>query len=152
MNFKWDTVHLCSSRGCKTSGGQIWSSEKNVCMSGYIFYPFLGPPTLTSDSFAIPHAKRMHYISFKTPYKCSILLRDNSIYKVWNLHLKCPHLCRGSFTNYVMHFPSLFDHPPTYGYVFLMILLNIYLIKFAMVIFCWPPAHLNDITQFVNSP
>ena len=43
---------------------------------------------------------------------------------------------KGPFTNYVMHFSPLFDHPPTYGYVFAMILLNIYLMKFAMVIFC----------------
>ena len=42
----------------------------------------------------------------------------------------------GTFTNYVMHFSLLFDHPPTYGYGFAMILLNIYLTKFAMVIFC----------------
>ena len=32
---------------------------------------------------------------------------------------------KGSFTYYVMHFSLLFDHPPTYGYVFAMILLNI---------------------------
>ena len=41
----------------------------------------------------------------------------------------------GPFTNYVMHFSLLFDHLPTFGYVF-AILLMIYLIKFAMVIFC----------------
>ena len=52
----------------------------------------------------------------------------------------------GPFTNYVLYFSLLFDHPPTYGYVFAMILLNIYLIKFVMVIFCWPPTHLNGIT------
>ena len=43
-------------------------------------------------------------------------------------------LHKGPFTNYVMHFSLIFDHPPTYGYVFAMILLNIYLIEFAMVI------------------
>ena len=42
---------------------------------------------------------------------------------------------KGSFTNYVMHSSLHFDHPPTYGYVFAIILPNIYLTKFAMVIF-----------------
>ena len=43
---------------------------------------------------------------------------------------------QGPFTNYVMHFLILFDHPPTYAYVFEAILLHIYLLEFAMVIFC----------------
>ena len=42
--------------------------------------------------------------------------------------------CKGSFTNYVMHFSLLFDHPPTYGYVFAIILLNKYLKKISIVI------------------
>ena len=36
---------------------------------------------------------------------------------------------KGSFTYYVLHFPLFFEHPPTYGYVLTIILLNIYLNK-----------------------
>ena len=43
---------------------------------------------------------------------------------------------KGAFTNYVMDLSLLIDHPPTYGYGFAMILLNMHLIKFEMVIFC----------------
>ena len=45
-------------------------------------------------------------------------------------------ICKGPFTNYVMHFPLCHNHLPTYGYVFGTIL-----IKFEIVIFCWPPIH-----------
>ena len=31
--FKWDTVHIIASRGCKNAGGKSWRFEKNYLMS-----------------------------------------------------------------------------------------------------------------------
>ena len=76
--FKWDVMHPCSLRDCKTAKGQIWRSEK-ILPLGLICTTRVQPefesriffwcPTLTSCSFAALGGKRMQSTSFESPNK-----------------------------------------------------------------------------------
>ena len=85
--------------------------------------------------------------------KKNFLLKGSAIFKTWCDWHSLPHprvqIVRGiggrsQITLFIFHC-FLTTHPPMVIF-FAMILLDVYLLEFAMVIFCWPPTHLNGIT------
>ena len=82
-SFKWGTVHLCSSRGCKNIKGQIWRLIKNLPV----------PPTLGTLGSSLAELVIFFATSnFDLKYFGSLLAYKNVQYLIWKIWVQWVHL------------------------------------------------------------